>query len=150
MVNTRKPERRWYQSSLRTLLIFVTLCALPCSWIAVKMQQARKQREVVEAIRSLKGMVVYDYEYDREAPYSGPPGPTLLRDFFGDDFFASVVEVRIDEFPPQHALVADLKELPHLEHLFLSGWQVTDDSLAEINGLTRLLVTCPRFLYQGL
>jgi len=27
---------RWYQFSLRTLLVFVTLCAMACSWLGVK------------------------------------------------------------------------------------------------------------------
>jgi hypothetical protein len=31
------PSRRRLQFSLRTLLVFVTLCAIPCSWLAVEM-----------------------------------------------------------------------------------------------------------------
>jgi hypothetical protein len=30
-----KPKRRWYQYSLRTLLICVTLFAVACSWFAI-------------------------------------------------------------------------------------------------------------------
>ena len=139
MIDAPKPKRRWYQYSLRTLLIFVTLSAIPCSWFAVKMQQARRQRAAVEAIRKLKGIVVYDHEYDREATYSGPPGPTWLRKLVGDDFFASVLEVLIDELPATHAPMPHLKELPGLQHLSLSGWHVTDASLENVEGLTQLL-----------
>jgi hypothetical protein len=52
-----KPKLRWFQFSLRTLLVFVTLCAIPCSWLAVKMQQAKRQREAVVAIEKLGGFV---------------------------------------------------------------------------------------------
>jgi hypothetical protein len=45
-----KSPRRWFQYSLRTLLIFVTLFAVACSWFAVKLGQARRQREAVEAL----------------------------------------------------------------------------------------------------
>ena len=50
-----KSKRRWHQYSLRTLLILVTLFAVACSWFAVKMQQARRQREAVEYIRNKFG-----------------------------------------------------------------------------------------------
>ena len=33
------PKLRWFQFRLRTLLVVVTLCAVACSWVAVKMWQ---------------------------------------------------------------------------------------------------------------
>ena len=57
-----KPKRRWYQYSLRTLLIFVTLFAVACSWFTVKLNQARKQREAVEALTKLGCRIGYDLE----------------------------------------------------------------------------------------
>jgi hypothetical protein len=46
-----KPTCRWFQYSLRTLMIIVTLFAIACSWFAVKMQQARRQREAVGRVQ---------------------------------------------------------------------------------------------------
>jgi len=40
-MTTPKPTRRWFQYSLRTLLVLVTVCAIPCSWLGVKVQQAK-------------------------------------------------------------------------------------------------------------
>ncbi len=40
-----KPKRRWFQLSLRTLLVVVALCAVASSWVVVKIQQAKRLRE---------------------------------------------------------------------------------------------------------
>ena len=50
-----KQKRPWFQFSLRTLLVFVTLCALLCSWVTVKTKQARRQREAKERVYELRG-----------------------------------------------------------------------------------------------
>ena len=75
-----KPKRRWFQYSLQTLLVFVTLCAIPCSWYAVKMNRVKRQREAVEAIEKLGGRV----------EWSKPSGPAWLRKLLPDEFFQSV------------------------------------------------------------
>lgn len=62
-------KRRWYQFSLRTLLIFVTLFAISCSWFAVKLQQARRQREAVEKIRKWSDYVEIIYSWQVGAKY---------------------------------------------------------------------------------
>jgi hypothetical protein len=49
-----KPRLRWYQFSLRSLLIFVTLCAIACSWLATWMQRQRRQFEAVKAFDNKK------------------------------------------------------------------------------------------------
>jgi hypothetical protein len=36
-MKTPRPTRRWLQFSLRALLVLVTLSAIPCSWLAVKL-----------------------------------------------------------------------------------------------------------------
>ena len=57
-----KLKRRWHQYSLRTLLIFVAVAAVFCSWFAVRMQRAKRQREAVEAISKAGAIVWYDYQ----------------------------------------------------------------------------------------
>jgi hypothetical protein len=34
-----KRKRRWFQFSLRTLLIFVLICAIPCAWRGRKIER---------------------------------------------------------------------------------------------------------------
>ncbi len=40
-----------FQCSLRSLLLLMVLVAIPCSWLATELREARKQAEVVEAMR---------------------------------------------------------------------------------------------------
>ncbi len=115
--------RRRAQFGLATLLVFVTLCALVCSWLAVRIKQARRQAEAVAAIRKM------DYG---TAVYLGnavPPEPEPLRKLMGDDFFSEVVNVRwgfYSEVPgiphavspvPNYAPVELLRDLPDIRTL---------------------------------
>ena len=140
---TDRPKRRWFQFRLRTLMVFVTLCAVACSWFAVKLQQARRQREAVEAIREAGGHVTYDYEIDADGSRiqsPEPPGPAWLRKTLGVDFFS---DVRCVYFYALWSGFGDdgmehLKELPSLQELYLSHTQVGDAGLEHLKGLTSL------------
>jgi hypothetical protein len=76
------------------------------SWLAVRMERARKQKEAVEAIEEAGGYVHYDYECDYyeqfdsasdflQAKRPKSPWPIWLRPILGDDFLHSVVEVAL-------------------------------------------------------
>ena len=67
--------------------MFVTLCAIPCSWLAVKMQQAG-EKDAAAAIEKLGGRVVW--------ARAQPSGPAWVRNVLGDDFNASVVAASLD------------------------------------------------------
>ena len=97
MSQTRKPRRRFrFQYSLRSLMLLVLLASLGMSWYAVRAKKAREQKAAVEEIRKLGGMVHYDYlgGVRSSRPRADPPGPAWLRNLLGDDFVATVVEVR--------------------------------------------------------
>jgi Leucine-rich repeat (LRR) protein len=133
--DSSKPKLRWYQYSLRTLFVFMTLCAVACSWLAVKMRQAKKQQEAVEAIQKVGGSVTYDYVY---AGKPNPQPPPWLRELFSDDFFATVACVDFDNTQVTDAGLEKLKGLTQLQALFLENTQVTDAGLESLKGLTQL------------
>jgi hypothetical protein len=67
--------RRRAQFGLRTLIVFVTLCALVCSWLGVRMKQARRQAEIAAMIKQkLHGEANYFWQFDT----SFPPRPILV------------------------------------------------------------------------
>jgi len=53
MTTTPPPKRRirrFLQFSLRSLLVFVLLVSIGLSWLGVKLERARRQREAVRVI----------------------------------------------------------------------------------------------------
>ena len=137
---TDKPKRRWFQFRLRTLMVFVTLCAVACSWFTVRWQRARGQREAVEAIEKAGGSVLYDYQVDADWILTGvsePPVPGWLRNVLGEDFFSDVVIVGLLSGVGNDRVVY-LKRLTGLRSLSLKDSQVTDSGLEHLQGLTKL------------
>jgi hypothetical protein len=148
MNETHEPRRK-FQYSLRLLCLVMLLACIGMSWVSVKMQRARRQKEVVEEIKELGGSVTYDYEVD--AAGHGVPGekllsPKLLRSLLGDDFFTNVVHVdfrsnqnmdarQVTDAGLEHL---NLKRLAQLHILWLNGSQVTDAGLEHLKGLTQL------------
>ncbi len=55
----RSNNRRWFRFGLRTLLIAITVL---CIWLGFKVNAARRQHEVVQAILQAGGTVAYDYQ----------------------------------------------------------------------------------------
>jgi hypothetical protein len=151
-----KPKRRWYQYSLRTLLIFVTLFALACSWFAVKMQQARRQREAVEAIEKLGGEVWYETPNDKPGFYYYPkhsPNSTWLRKILGNDFFDNVNILSYSNTNATDLDLTYLKELTQIHTLDLYNTKITNDGipfLKKIINLHTLSLNSSKVTYNGL
>jgi hypothetical protein len=136
-VSQPRTIRRWFRYSLRTLMLFVTACALACSWLAVKMKEAKRQREAVEEVREAGGDVSYDYELDASFNAIGesPSGPVWLRNLLGDDFFNSVVAVESYEDKPLRFIT----RFPHLRYVnFSCGVDVTDAGMANLKDVPEL------------
>jgi hypothetical protein len=131
---------RWrFQFSLRSLLVATVAVAIPFSWLAVEMKKARRQREVVERIQKLGDRVGVRYDYVFTPPFCFEmPGPVWLRKLVGDDFFASVEGVHLDEMFETDIALPYLRELPRLWELHLENTQVTEAGLEHLKGLTQL------------
>ena len=101
----RRPNRRWLQFSLRSLLLFVLIFSIACSWFGMRLRKAEKQRDAVAAFKKLGGFVRYDFDpkpnnssdpFNRTRPVTmespHPPYPAWLVEKLGVDFFANVTE----------------------------------------------------------
>ena len=139
-----KPRLRRYQFSLRTLLIVVTLFAVACSWFAVKMGQAKRQREAVEVLSKSVDSIFYDYQCNSSGSLTAaavvgkasPPGPTWLRQWLGDDFFTNVVSLHLHRIAD--ADLEYVRDFPKLKILGLHWNKITDNGLKHIKALDQL------------
>jgi Leucine Rich repeat len=102
------PQRRWYQFSLRTLLVVITvLCVGPGGYVAYEQQKARQQKGAAEAIQKVGG----DYHRDETIPLRSAG----MRFLLGDDRFGHVCSVWF--FCPSKVTDVDLLHLRHFPHL---------------------------------
>ena len=147
-----KPKPRWYQFSLKTLLVFITLiCLGPGGIVAYEQQKARRQRAAVASIEKIGGRVDYDDEAVKRS--------ALMRVILGDDQCAHVSSISLrppesrqgfpalQKFPEltdlyvNHASNSDLvhlKPLANLQWLDLRETEVTSEGLVHLARLTKL------------
>jgi len=143
-----KPKRRWYQFSLKTLLVVMFVSCIVFAWIGWRMQRARENRARVAAfqkefqnalteIRKLGGRadrITYDMRQTQ----------TWLEKQFDDPGDAdphvvlSVYHVDLSESRVTDAGLEYLKWLTELSQLELQGTSITDAGLEHLNGLTSL------------
>ena len=137
---------RWrFQFSIRSLLVLTVAVAIPCSWFALEMKEARNQHEVVVEIEKSCGFkgggVWYDYQFDTALGFSTnsnpqSPVPPWLRKLLGNDFFSHVCYVSTHITDVGLAHVAGLARLQRLD--IIDSNQVTDAGLAHLAGLPHL------------
>ncbi len=130
-----------FQFGIRTLLVLAVDVALPCSWLAVEMKQAREQKVTVAAIEKLDGGVEYDWEFDKNGVYlpnARIPGSAWIRNLLGDHFITEVVFAELSYTQVTDSGLSRLASLRHLETLMLTHTEVTDAGLANVAALTRL------------
>lgn len=154
MTNTRR--KRWFQISLRTFLLVLTI---GCVWLGFIARKAARQRKAVEWIAERSGRAWYDFQIDnpRGLPVdlrAEPPGPAWLRERIGLDYFADLrwVEVKgasdisrlstlydLHELHVDNSSVSDvspLKNLKSLRQLFLRYSPVSD--ITPLAGMSNL------------
>ena len=137
-LKTLKPKLRWYQYSLRSLLLLMLVVSIVMSgisWLTTTMRRARRQREAAVAVEWLGGTVVYDFQLDesgKEIQGAEPPDPIGLRRYLGDDFFVNVVRVNLNSTKVTDAELEQLKGLTQLKVLELGGTKVTDEGVKKL------------------
>ena len=131
MLYDRPVEGSRFQFSIRSLLLLTLAVAIPCSWLAVEIKAAKKQRETVEAIEQLDGRVYYLQERSE---------PAWLQSPLGKDFFANIgtVELSSAHITDIELGRLNLKGLNQLEGLYLTDSKLTDAGLQYLEGLPQL------------
>ncbi len=141
---TKNPKRRWYQFSLRTLLVFGLLVSICMSWLAVKLHRGRKQRKAVEAIERLGGEVCYGYEFPVNSWKRKPQASAWLKVLVGDDLSRDVIHAfgldanHVVVKHVSHDNITCLSRLTTLEYLCIDSTQISDRELERLQRLKNL------------
>jgi hypothetical protein len=119
-----KCNRRWFQFSLRTLLIVTVVVAVIAGGLGRGIENDRRESEVVKAVTSIGGCVYYDYERSGGGWSFGPEpnGPRWLRAIFGENFFSEVALVGLsDTIVTDTDLPAIEKNMTHVPEISAAG-----------------------------
>ena len=127
---TSKTHLRWFQFGLRSLLIVMTLACIGMSWVDVKIQKARQQKEAVAAITAAGGRICYEVSLRNAAP-------DWLVERLGEDFFQTAAGVVFRKRANDADLVY-LADLPEVTTVNLVGTQVTDAGLERLGATADL------------
>ena len=161
------PRRRWYQFSLRTLLILMTLCAIPLSWLGWKLEQGRRERAVIAWVERSGGVVYWNWKDESDWRYLPPAsrfqeyptrwfGPNVLAVYFYDTEVPNLspltrsrsvkcLGLRVGELGD----LSPLTKLENLESLHLIDIRTTDLSpLAKLTNLKELDLHGPGVTYR--
>ena len=126
-----KPRRRWYQFSLRTLLLFVLLCAIPCSWFSVELRKFERHRRAYQQLE----WDIYTTSADEFPSHIGWLHKLLGHEESYD--FGMLVfnnDAAIDD-----NTLASVAQFENLEQLWLNGdITITDAGLEHLKGLKHL------------
>ncbi len=137
------PRRRWFQFSLRTLLIGTTLLAISCGWFTQKMKKTIRQHDAVEKICAAQGQIYYTSNHegsDDSAPRLSHHdlAPSWLEQRLTPEFFRPPLQVWFDGWFKPSVQYEWIAELDDLEHCELNHLSVTDTNLKAIRDLRQL------------
>lgn len=128
-------SRLRFQFSIRTLLLLTVVVAIPSNWLAVEMKRAKEKEAVVESLRKMGGIVLYDYQANDYMPVRTP---AWLYNVFGNSFFSEVYNILLDGTKVTNDDLLCLQKLQQARVLTLNSTTITDTGLKHLETLERL------------
>jgi hypothetical protein len=151
---TVAPKRRWFQFSLMTMLVVMTLVSVPLAWLAHDHNEFRKREAVIAMIERIGGKVTYDTSQPfreswlrplvRSKMYREVVGVNLLGCKVTDTemaYFETLTKLQwldLDHTEVSDAGLAHLARLQELDRLMLRHTKITDDGLIHLAGLRKV------------
>ena len=138
-----RPKRRWFQFSLRSLLLAVLVISLPLAWIGHKLNQLLRRNEAVSLIRQSGGTDDYD-GYGKHFLTEETPSLPWLERLVGSQVLAQPKDVDLAGTSVTDAELAKLANLEGVEMLDLAATPISDAGLAHLARLRglRCLALC--------
>ncbi len=130
--------RRWYQFSLRTLLIGMMLVSMGAGLLGIRVQRAERQRQATVSLGRIGGQMAYDSNDSIPLVVRDLAEPSLGRDFF-DSVVAADVDLRHADTTGGHlAAWRHISNLPQLKRLAVDYPQRYPRSRFNIGPIRRL------------
>jgi hypothetical protein len=85
-----KRKRRWFQFSLRSLLIFMAIVAIACAWLAHEAHAVQQRKSLRQWIEEGGGTCVVNDLGSHIPPGSKIEEPSLIRRWLGDETVRTV------------------------------------------------------------
>ena len=126
-----RPKGRWFQFSLRALLLFVLGCAILFAWISAEFHRSERRYEAYRQIE----MDIYTTDLGEFPWYSG-----WLHKMFGHEECYDPTFLILNNFASvDDDTLATVAQFQSLEQLWLNGdISITDAGLEHLKRLTRL------------
>jgi hypothetical protein len=138
-----RPRRRWFQYSIRSLLLLILVVSIPCSWYAYHRYKVLKAARAVERLQELGCVlsVIHGQDWDDWTCY----GALIGDEWKGTDADLALLgdlpdlkELYLDNPNIAEAGLAHLRRLRGLEALHVSSHRVTDATLHHLARLMEL------------
>ena len=145
-----KSTRRWFQFSVRSLLIVLTICAASLGWYLHRWrEQQNEQRKASAAVRALGGSAQSSFSSSSPVSmilerHNAENGFTLNEKQVSDDDLRIFESARLTRslYLFKNKItdrgLAHLKNLPYLQVLDLRRNEITDDGLVHLENLQAL------------
>lgn len=128
-------------TKLRIVVGVMLIMGMAGGWWAMHRQKANKQDDAIRALRGLGCQVYLDYEWKDGLPLPGakPPEARWLRSILGDAVFRRALAVDARGVTDLDAALRNLKWLPYLQFLDLSGTGFSDADAGFLHRLSSLV-----------
>jgi hypothetical protein len=145
----KRPRLRWYQYSLRSMMLFTLLWALACSWLANTIKNQQRQYDAAKALKKAGWSVSYNQTWlgkilRRESLVNVTSARCFSQDKITDADLVRLQDLReLESLEIKDTAITDaglvhLRSLGRLKHLDLHDTNITDAGLAHLREL-RLL-----------